>query len=164
MLRKLGFLTVLAGATALLGCTQDGREAGPAASLAPGFGFFFLDEGPTAKLAYGEANSDNVGLMLECAKGSRVVEVTDMVRSAPAPTLTLASAGDVTRLKAEVQSGEGAAIVVARAPSTAPALAGFRRSGHVEVAYAGLRYAIAAKPHERASVDRFFALCDGRRA
>jgi hypothetical protein len=160
---KLGFLTVVASACVLAGCTQDGRQPAPSASIGQGLGFFFLDEGPTAKLAYGEANSDNVGLMLECAKGSRVVEVTDAVRSSPAATLTLASAGDTTRLPALVEPGEGAPIVVARAPSTAPALAGFRRSGRVEVSYAGLRYAIAARPQERASVDRFFAACEGAR-
>jgi hypothetical protein len=159
---KLGFLTVVASACVLAGCTQDGRQPAPSASIGQGLGFFFLDEGPTAKLAYGEANSDNVGLMLQCAKGSRMVEVTDAVRSSPAPTLTLASAGRSAALKAEVQSGEGAAIVTARTASTSPVLTGFRQSGKIEVSYAGLRYGVAAKPQERASVERFFTACERR--
>jgi hypothetical protein len=162
MLRKLTLTTVLAGAALLVGCTQDGRQEPIATSLAPGFGLYYLDEGASAKLAYGQANSDNVGLMLQCAKGSRLVEVSDTVRSAPAPTLVLASDGRTSALKAEVQSGEGSPMVLARAPAASPALAGFRRSGRIEVSYAGLRYGVAAKPQERADVERFFAACEGR--
>ena len=163
MLRKLILAAMLTGAAAAVlgGCTDD-RKAPPTASIAPSFGFYYLDEGPSAKLAYGEANSDNVGLMLECAKGSRMVDVSDVVRSSPAPTLTLTSAGLRTELKAEVQSGEGAPIVTARAPAADPALAAFRRSGRIEVSYAGLRYAVAARPDERANVERFFGACEGR--
>ena len=46
----------------------------------------------------------------------------------------------------------------------APALAGFRRSGKIEVAYAGLRYGIAAKPNERMGIERFFSACEGGKA
>jgi hypothetical protein len=163
MLRQVFISTIVAGAAlSAAACSQDTRQAGYATTLPASFGLFYLDEGPSAKLAYGEANSDNVGLMLQCAKGSRMVEVTDAVRSSPAPTLTLASAGRSAALKAEVQSGEGAAIVTARTASTSPVLTGFRQSGKIEVSYAGLRYGVAAKPQERASVERFFTACERR--
>jgi hypothetical protein len=161
MLRTLVLTTALAGAALIAGCTQDGRQAQLPTTLPASFGLFYLDEGPSAKLAYGEANSDNVGLMLQCRKGSRDVEVSDAVRSAPAPTLTLASAGQTTALKAEVTAGEGPTLVTARAPMTTPVLAGFRQSGRIEVSYAGLRYGVVAKPAERARVERFFAACEG---
>ena len=164
MVRKLVLATSIAAAAALGACSQDTRQAPFATAQTPGFGLFYLDEGASAKLAYGEANSDNVGLMLQCQKGSRMVEVSDAVRSSPAPTLTLASAGRTSALKAEVQSAEGASIVTAHAPAASPALAGFRQSGRIEVSYAGLRYGVAARPQERASVERFFAACDGRKA
>jgi hypothetical protein len=163
MLRKAIISAIVTGAAlTAAACGQDTRQAGYTTTLPASFGLFYLDEGPSAKLAYGEANSDNVGLMLQCAKGSRMVEVTDAVRSSPAPTLTLASAGKSAALKAEVQSGEGAAIVTAKTPSTSPVLAGFRQSGKIEVSYAGLRYGVAAKPQERASVERFFTACERR--
>lgn len=165
MLRKLALTAIFTGAALVAGCSQDTRQAayqtGPAN---PGMGLFYLDEGASAKLAYGQANSDNVGLMLQCAKGSRMVEVSDAVRSAPAPTLTLASAGRTTDLKAQVQSGEGPPVVVARTSASSPVLAGFRRSGKIEVSYAGLRYGVAAKPQERAGLEQFFAACEGRKA
>jgi hypothetical protein len=154
---------LVCAAAALAACGHD-EKAQVATTIAPSFGFFYVDEGPSAKLAYGEANSDNVGLMLQCQRGSRVVEVSDVVRSAPAATLTLVSAGQKSDLKAAVEAGEGQPLVTARAPSASPALAAFRRSGRIEVAYAGLRYAIAAKPQERPTVERFFSACDGRKA
>jgi hypothetical protein len=164
MLRTWALTAVLAGVASLAaGCSQDTQQAGYATTLPSNFGLYYLDEGPSAKLAYGQANSDNVGLMLQCAKGSRVVEVSDVVRSSPAPTLTLISAGRSSALKAEVQSGEGSAIVTAKAPAAAPALAAFRRSGKLEVSYAGLHYGVTAKPQEKAGVERFFAACEGRR-
>ena len=143
-------------------CTADGGRPAPQASMPAGYGLYFLDEGPSAKLAYGQANSDNVGLMLQCAKGSRLVEVSDAVRSSPAPTLTLASAGKTAALKAEVAAGEGPAIVTAQTSSGSPVLAGFRQSGKIEVSYAGLRYGVAARPAEKASVERFFTACERR--
>jgi hypothetical protein len=162
MLRKLALTGLLTGAAVLAACTQDGRQAGYATNLTAGFGLFYLDEGPSAKLAYGQANSDNVGLMLQCQKGSRMVEVSDAVRSAPAPTLTLVSAGKTAALKAQVMSGDGPAVVTAQAPSASPVLAGFRQSGKIEVSYAGLRYGVAAKPNEKANVERFFSACERR--
>lgn len=162
MLRKLALTGLLAGTALMAACSQDGRQGDYATNLPAGFGLFYLDEGASAKLAYGQANSDNVGLMLQCAKGSRLVEVSDAVRSSPATTLTLVSAGKTAALKAQVQSGEGPAIVTAQAPSGSPVLAGFRQSGKIEVSYAGLRYGVAAKPDERAVVERFFSACEQR--
>jgi hypothetical protein len=92
------------------------------------------------------------------------VEVSYVVRSAPARTLTLASAGQRTDLAADLQSGEGAPLVIAHASVASPALAAFRRSGRMEVSYAGLRYSVAAKAKEQPVVERFFSACDGRPA
>jgi hypothetical protein len=145
-------------------CTADGGRPAPQAAMPAGYGLYFLDEGGSAKLAYGQANSDNVGLMLECAKGSRLVKVTDVVRSEPAPTLTLISAGRATALKTAVEPGPGASVYTASAPAASPALMGFRSSGRMEVSYAGLRYGIAAKANERMGIEKFFSACEGGRA
>ncbi|HTK35675.1 MAG TPA: hypothetical protein VL358_10385 [Caulobacteraceae bacterium] len=160
MLRKLALGLMLTAGAGLAGCGHEQKTAQLPGAIAPAFGFFYLDEGPSAKLAYGEPNSDNVGLMLQCARGSRMVEVSDVVRSAPAKTLTLTSAGQSSALATEVQSGEGAPLIVAHVPAAAPALAAFRKSGQMEVSYAGLRYGVAAKPPERPAVERFFAACE----
>ena len=163
MLRRLALTTALAAA-ALAGCSHDETQA----KLDPpgqdeAVGFHYLDEGDSAKLAYGQAHSDNVGLMLECAKGSHVVQVTDLVRSSPAPILTLISGGGRADLAATVEAGEGPAIATASLRSDAPTLTGFRHTGAMEVAYAGLRYRMAAAPAERDGIDQFFTACGSRR-
>lgn len=160
MLRKLLLAGALAGSTALLGCTHEDGGATLQTQMPAGYGFHYLDEGPDAKLAYGEANSDNVGLMLLCEKGSSVVEVSDVIRSNAAPTLTLASDGRRSDVKVEVQPGPGASLAVGRAPAASPALSGFRKTGAIEVTYAGLRYAMTARPTEKAAVERFFTACE----
>lgn len=161
MARNLVLAVAIGGALAATGCTSgSGGDQAVQTTMPADFGFHFLDEGEAAKLAYGQANSDNVGLMLQCQKGSRTVEVSDMVRSAPAPVLTLASGARTTQVKVDIEPGPGAAIAVGRTALTAPALAGFRQSGRLSVSYAGLRYDMATKPNERASVQRFFSACE----
>lgn len=160
MLRKLLLAGALAGTTALVGCTHEEQRATLQTETPAGYGFHYVDEGPAAKLAYGQANSDNVGLMLLCEKGSNLVEVSDVVRSNPAPTLTLVSDGRTSDVRVDVQSGPGAGIAVGRAPAASPALSGFRRTGAIEVNYAGLRYGMTAKAIEKAAVERFFTACD----
>ena len=127
------------------------------------FGFHYLDEGQSAKLAFGQANSDNVGLMLECDKGSRTVRVSDIVRSSAAPTLTLTSAGQRSDVRVQVEPGPGAAVATGRTPANAGALAGFRKSGQMQVSYAGLSYEMAAKPQERATWNASSPPATGRR-
>ncbi|MEO6338473.1 MAG: hypothetical protein ABIO39_00420 [Caulobacteraceae bacterium] len=160
MLRNLALIGV-AGAM-LAACSHDDAPARFQKDSGLSYGFFFSDEGATAKLAYGQANSDNVGMMLECVKGSRRVDITDAVRSVPSPTLTLASGRAHADLKTKVADGEGGSVLTTSARSDNAVLRSFRRSGAMEVAYSGLRYRMVASPKERDSVERFFGACDAR--
>ena len=157
-------LAAVAGVT-ISACMQGGsKQAAFETKTVPGYGLFYMDEGASAKLAYGQANSDNVGLMLQCQKGSRQIDVTDAARTMPSGTLTLASSGAQTTLKTEAQSFEGSSFVVAHAPSEAAPLRAFRRSGRMDVAYAGTHYGVAASADERAGVELFFAACESGKA
>jgi hypothetical protein len=160
--RYAGAAVLIAGLSALVAaaCTQDGSKGALPAAANPGFALFYMDEGASAKLAYGAPNSDDVGLMMECAKGSHTIYVSDVARGGAAPTLTLASQGRSASLAATPSSGDGAALLTARARSDIPPMQAFRRSGRIDVAYAGSKYAITASPTERAGVERFFAACD----
>jgi hypothetical protein len=154
-------LVVMAGAaalTALAACSYDDQHARlqPAAAR---YGLFYNDAGPTASLAYGQANSDNVALMLECAKGSGRVQVSDAARTGPVPQIVLASAGAKSPLAARIETAEGPPVLVADATLATPALDGFRRTGRIEVAYGDVRYGVAADGAEQAGVARFFAAC-----
>jgi hypothetical protein len=139
----------------LAACMQDGARqtattSVPAASRS-GTGLFFVDEGGSAKLAYGLANSDDVDLMLECAAGD-----------ARAPRLTLISSGRRADLPTTAEAGEGATLLVANTTSDAAPLQSFRRSGQLMVSYADRRVGVNANADERAGVERFFAACERR--
>lgn len=166
---KLQYWVLTCAATAaatFAGCSYHRAERADLASPAQGLGFFLVEEGGSAKLAYGVANSDDVGLMMECAKGSSRVLVSDVARTPPArePELILASAGERSKLKAKVSEGLGQPLLTAVASTETDALEAFRKSGRIEVAYSGFSYRIAARDEERPVVRRFFDACEGRRA
>jgi hypothetical protein len=157
-LQTLAIVAVGFTVGALAGCQHE--AAGVALEAAPaGYGLHFSDEGETAKLAYGRANSDEVGLMLECEKGSRQVALTDVMHGGP-PQFVLTSGGRRSNLKAQVQDIEGGKILAATARTDSPALAGFRDSGQLQVASGKIHYAVTATTDEKASVRRFFAVCE----
>jgi hypothetical protein len=149
-------------AAGLAGCAGGGSGALPAQTI-PSYGLHYMSEGGSAKLAYGRANSDDVGLMLQCRKGSRQVEVTDAIRAvAPSsPTLVLTAAGARSALKPRVQAGEGGGLLIAQTSSDDPALRAFRGSGRMEVASGPSRYGIVASAGEQSQVEQFFSACGG---
>jgi hypothetical protein len=148
---------VLAGMGILAACSYDDHHA----KLQSGarYGLFYNDTGATASLAYGQANSDNVALMLECAKGSGRVQVSDSARSGPVPQIMLTSGGARSPLAARIVAAEGPPVLVADAGLATPALDGFRRTGRIEVAYGSVRYGVSADRAEQTGVARFFAAC-----
>jgi len=155
------FFVAATGVLGLTACMQTGRQAAVVPVATPyAYGLFYMDEGPSVKLAYGAANSDDVSLMMECAKGSRRVDVSDVARDGAAPTLTLVSGGRTVQLKTSPNRGDGETLLVAHASTDVAPLAAFRRSGRIDVAYPGEKYVIVAGPSERLGVERFFAACD----
>ncbi len=156
--RAVRTATVLAASGLLLiACGHDHTSA----SLGSGFGLYYNDQGPTVSLAYGQANSDDVALMLQCAKHSGKVDVSDAVRGAGGPTLRLASSGRTSQLAARLQTGESDAplMLLAHTDLADGALQGFRRSGRINVAYGSVRYGLQAADGERAGVAQFFSAC-----
>lgn len=146
-----------AGVGVLAACGYDDHRA--ELKGAPGYGLYYNDAGATASLAYGQANSDNVALMLECAKQSGRVQVSDAARTGPVPQIVLASGSARSRLAARMEAGEGPPVLIADAGVADGALEGFRRTGKINVAYGDVRYGVSADRGEQASVRRFFAAC-----
>ena len=146
-----------AGLALLAACQQDGMNAG--LSPTQGYSLHFVDEGDRAKLAYGQANSDNVGLMLECAKGSRNVEISDVARGSNGK-LRLQSGQARSDFGGAIVPGPGANIVTASGSAQTPALRAFRDTGRIEVEHGGRRYGVTATPAEQVDVKRFFAMCE----
>jgi hypothetical protein len=142
-------------ALGLAGCSGQGT------GLIPRFGLYFNQDSQGADLAYGEANSDNVGVMLQCAKGSRTVELTDVARSGLRGPLVLVSGSQQVSVPAQLLVDDtGEAVAKATLPLDAPVLQGFRRSGAIAVSLGGLRYGLKARRAEEAAVSSFFTACE----
>jgi len=148
--------TVLAaGGLFLAGCD------GPSAFAPTHFGFYFNQDGPDANLAYGEAQSDNVGLMLQCSKGSRQVQLTDVASAKPEARLVLTSGGQRLALSAkQTIDPTGASLAQAALPLDAPVLRGFRDSGEMAVNLGPSHYGLRARHEEKAAVMSFFTACE----
>ena len=167
-LRKIALATLAASAAVLLGCSHDRPEIAqldeapladsPAAAAAPDFGLHYNDQGESVSLAYGQANSDNVSLMLACDKGSGRVQVSDLVRGDRA-ALVLASGGAKTALPVHIEAADGPPVLVADASAGADALKAFRKTGAMTVGDGDTAYGVKASAPERTEVDLFFTAC-----
>ena len=152
-------MVLVGGVLALSACGHD--QVSPGLSLGPSFGLYYNDQGPTVSLAYGQANSDDVALMLSCAKRSGRIDVSDVVRDSRGGRLILASGGRKTELNARLQTNESDAprLIMAHTDMGSGALQGFRRSGRINVAYGSVHYSLKAASAERAGVEQFFSAC-----
>jgi hypothetical protein len=154
-------LTAMTGiglvAGVLAGCAAQDTLHTAAASFS-GYGLHYVDGGDSAKLAYGRENSDNVSLMMECAKGSGHVEISDLGRKGDG-SISLVSDGKRSDFRGSVETGEGPPVVYTTARTSSPALQGFRETGKIEIKTAAARYTVAADESQKPMVDRFFEAC-----
>jgi hypothetical protein len=165
-MKRLKFSAIMAVAAAVAtavgvtACVQEATQVGLTTRPTGNFGLFYMDEGPSVKLAYGAPNSDDVAFMMQCAKGSHVLEISITSHQDVDPTLTVGAAGRVVALSGVVLGGDGPSILTARARSDIAPLKAFRRLGRIAVGYDGTKYEVSAKPGETLGVDRFFKACD----
>jgi len=125
-----------------------------------GYGWSYLEPGPDApRLAYGRPNSDDVVLMIRCSPGQDRVDVSAVGLSGG--EIVLASGRAESRFAAaqvDDAMAEGG-FLEARGRASAPALAGFRKSGDLALLARGQRHSLAAGPADRAPVRTFFKAC-----
>lgn len=173
--RRSGALTAacalfVAGAGVLAGCMQQRPPAvpGQTAKTQPGMGFFLdRNEDEGWKLAYGQANTDNVSLMLECKPGSRRIDVFDLVHSKTrnGAMLTLTSGKIQSAIPVTVEADEASddgTVAVAHATPDMPALDGFRRSGSITVKLGSREFSLTATQAEKPQIAKFFSGCEKR--
>ncbi len=154
MRRAASLILILASGGLMASCS------GSSTGLFPKFGLYFNQDAQGANLAYGEANSDNVGLMLQCDKGSGQVRLTDVAATQPADRLILASGAQRLDVPVRLSQDEsGAALAEASIPASDPVMQGFRRSGVMAVKLGASRYGVKARAGEQGAVNQFFAVC-----
>lgn len=117
--------------------------------------------GSEAKLAYGMPNSDLVGLMMTCERGSKAVRVSGDV-TAERPVLVLASGGSQLKLKgaAEPDPYTDGLWLEADAPVGEAALKRFARTGDLKLKRRMGALEMDASAEARGDIRRFFAHCD----
>jgi hypothetical protein len=157
MTLRLTMTATALAASALFVAGCDGSSA-----FAPThFGFYFNQDGPDANLAYGEADSDDVGLMLQCSKGSRQVQLTDVASAKADAQLVLVSGAERLTIPARQSLDEtGVPLAQAALPIDAPVLRGFRNSGEMAVNLGPSHYGLRARREDKAAVTDFFAACE----
>jgi hypothetical protein len=170
----LGLVAALAGCSMPQPQPQPQPQlAAPQAPPAPprlepsGRAFYFNQDGDSASLAYGRANSDDVDLMLQCQKGSRDIQIIDVAHVPPqakgAVVLTLISGEATSDLEAQLGPDEtGQTLANTHAPIDLPAFTGFRKTGVISVRLGGRLSALTASPGELIGVAKFFAVCERR--
>jgi hypothetical protein len=168
-------------AAALAGCGHSGYKPPAAkllrpASTAPsavlatptpvsGLSWFMANENGSAKLAYGAANSDDVHLMMTCAKASGKVTVSRNVptdQAGPPPILTLGSGTAKGRwLATATPSADqtGHTQLTVNLATTEPTMDAFERNGWITAINSdGKSEGMAPQPGDNA-VRRFFDFC-----
>jgi hypothetical protein len=124
-----------------------------------GPGLFFHETDGTATLAWGEPNSDAMGLMMQCAAGSGAINVSDVVRSPSADRLILVAGKVRSDLPGSLDMSTGQPTLYATADADDQALEAFRRTGRIAVKSRGGAYALEAEADERDGIERFFRAC-----
>ena len=149
-----------AGSAVLAACTHELATV----SLNPQYRLGYDDKGETVALSYGLPNSDDLSLMLECAKGSGQIELSDTGHDKSATAIVLTAAGQKTRVpvRYDPEGQDGGNVVTGRLGLTAPAMQGFRKSGALEVADGRGRYVITTDARSKAAIERFFRTCGPR--
>jgi hypothetical protein len=122
--------------------------------------WFLHQDGETARLVYGLAESDDLRLGLDCERGSGQLEL-----SAPGEDddrrIALESGGETEIFPARAEPSElhDGVFLTARAPADAPVFLRFRRLGWLAIWRGGERQAYAPHPGSADGVERFFAFC-----
>ncbi len=162
-------LLILLATTALVAACSTTTAKVPASGIvssgAPqpieGYDWFLSEDGSNAKLAYGMADSDDLKLGLECARGSGKLDLTASADKGASPEIQIESGGDTERYAAAAEPAEvhDGLILTAGAEANAPVFQRFRRIGWLAVWQGGARQTYVPQPGSRDRIERFFAFC-----
>lgn len=173
-------IAIALAAGAVAGCAHNAKPpaakllrpaaVSPSAAMAApapvsGLDWYMTNEGGTAKLAFGAANSDDVRLMMTCAKDSGKLNVSRTVTAPEAgtpPILALTSGtarGRWLATSAPAATQADHTEITVALTTTEPAIDAFQRNGWIVATNAdGKTEGMAPHPGENA-VRRFFDFC-----
>lgn len=149
----------------LAACATAPGTTVPAASATPapveGYDWFLHEDGDTARLAYGLAESDDLRLGLDCRKGSSRLDLSAVAPAGARPEIYIESGGDTARFTATSEPSEvnDGLFLSAEAATDIGVFQRFRRVGWLALWQGDERQAYAPHPGSADRVERFFAFC-----
>lgn len=164
----LFLLTGLAlGASACATVESDAPRPAPAldASAAPApisnHDWFFHQDEAEARLVYGLAESDDMRLALDCARGSGRLILSALGGPGAKPEIHVESGGETRRFPAKSEPSQlhEGVFLTAEATADTPVFQRFRRLGWMALWRDGVREAYAPHPGSAANIERFFVFC-----
>lgn len=122
--------------------------------------FYHQDEGE-ARLAYGVAESDDLRLGFDCAKGGGRLRLSALGGANSKPEIQVESGGEIQRFPALAEPSQlhDGDLLTAEAAADSPVFQRFRRIGWIALWQDGEREAYAPHPQSRANIERFFVFC-----
>ena len=117
--------------------------------------------GNEAKLAYGQPNSDLVGLMMSCERGSGAVLVSGDV-TPERPVLVLASGRQTLKLQGDASPDPytGGLFMEAETSTEADTLKRFQRTGDLALKQRLGKLEMRASDNAKGDIRKFFAHCE----
>ena len=126
-----------------------------------GYDWFYHPDEDTARLAYGLAESDDLKLGFDCARGTGRLEIVTIAAKGAKAEILVESGGDTERFAAASEPSQlnDGVILTARASTSEPVFQRFRRVGWMALWRDGDREAYAPQPESAGHIERFFAFC-----
>lgn len=156
-------LTATLAACATTPAAPPPPSAGPGATPAPveGYDWIFHEDGGDARLVYGVAESDDVRVALDCARGAGRLDLTALAGPGAEPAIVLESGGETERFAAAVEEDlvHDGLILSAAAEADRPVFRHFRQVGWLALWQDGVREAYVPHPGSADRIERFFAFC-----
>ncbi len=112
-------------------------------------------------LAYGLAESDDLKLGFDCARGSGRLGIVTIAEKDAKAEIHVESGGDTERFSAASEPSQlnDGVILTASASTSEPVFQRFRRVGWMAQWRNGERDAYAPQPGSEPNIERFFAFC-----
>src|SRR5690606_18495801 len=161
--------SLLAVMASLAACATAPSAPPDRAAPAPveGYDWILHRDGDDARLSYGVAESDDVRLALDCARGAGRLALTVLAGPDAGPEIVLESGGAMESFAANSEEDllHDGLILTAEADYDRPIFQRFRRTGWLAAWRGGAREVYASHPGSGERVDGFFDFCDrGARA
>jgi len=162
-MRPRALSSLLAATASLAACaTAPSATPGRAAPVPiDGYDWILHRDGDDARLSYGVAESDDVRLALDCARGAGSVALTVLAGPDAAPEIVLESGGETESFIANSEEDllHDGLILTAEADADSPIFQRFRRTGWLAARRGGTLEVYATHPGSGERVDGFFDFC-----